>query len=336
MKKIVVLSLIGLCLTTGCGKNKQVVEDYDKTLMQCLESGLGGYLVTEVDDLIEIPFSEIKSGDKEKIAYYKGVYASHHPNNKYVIVYPKGGTYDSSVMKDFDKYFYEKFSVYQMYESAFTPTIYIHNQDSDVDFNEIINKCVVKDTAKEGKSIPTDTLDKMKDTTKIVIKVDQKELGTITDKDKLTEILTAVSSSKKYGEICLSDGHAFDLQMYDNDNKFIDTIYVWSDGTRLIPKSINGCHYSISNDMDLRKMIEEETEYVFYTLLDYRDNNNQKEQLIYKDDKNSYYVKSVDTNEIAIQFLLNHQTMSLKYALENKYIPAEKVASEYPNVFIKK
>ena len=342
-KSIFTILMCGVMVlgVVGCGKkeqesDKKTTEDYDKELVQCLESQLGGYLVTETDDLIEIPLSEIKSNDKEKIAYYKGVYASNHPNNIYVMVFPKNGTYESSVMKDFDKYFYHKFSVYQTYESPLTPTIYIHNQDNDVDFKDIVNQCIVKNDYKDAKSIPNETLNKISNTIKIVIKSSQKELGTISDKNKLTEILNAIKSSKQYGEPCLADNYAFEFEMYDNDNKLIDTIYVWRDGNRLIPKSINGCYYSISNGIDLNKIIEEETEYIFYGILDYRDNDNQKEQLIYKDDKNSYYLKSDDTNEIAIKFVLNNQIMTLKYALENKYISAEKVAKEYPDILIKK
>lgn len=332
---VMVLGVVG-CGKKGQESDKKTTEDYDKELVQCLESQLGGYLVTETDDLIEIPLSEIKSNDKEKIAYYKGVYASNHPNNIYVMVFPKNGTYESSVMKDFDKYFYNKFSVYQTYESPLTPTIYIHNQDNDVDFKDIVNQCIVKNDDKDAKSIPNETLNKISNTTKIVIKSSQKELGTISDKNKLTEILNAIKSSKQYGEACLADNYAFEFEMYDNANKLIDTIYVWHDGNRLIPKSINGCYYSISNGIDLKKIIEEETEYIFYGIFDYRNNDNQKEQLIYKDDKNSYYLKSDDTNEIAIKFMLNNQIMTLKYALENKYISAEKVAKEYPDILIKK
>ena len=342
-KSIFTILMCGVMVlgVVGCGKkeqesDKKTTEDYDKELVQCLESQLGGYLVTETDDLIEIPLSEIKSNDKEKIAYYKGVYASNHPNNIYVMVFPKNGTYEFSVMKDFDKYFYHKFSVYQTYESPLTPTIYIHNQDNDVNFKDIVNQCIVKNDYKDAKSIPNETLNKISNTTKIVIKSSQKELGTISDKNKLTEILNAIKSSKQYGEPCEADNYAFEFEMYDNDNKLIDTIYVWRDGNRLIPKSINGCYYSISNGIDLNKIIEEKTEYIFYGILDYRDNNNQKEQLIYKDDKNSYYLKSDDTNEIAIKFMLNNQIMTLKYALENKYISAEKVAKEYPDILIKK
>lgn len=259
---------------TSCGNKKQEdkkqeqIENYDKELFQCLENELGGYLVTEKDNLIEIPLTEIKNSDKEKIAYYKGVYASNHPDNKYVIVFPKNGTYEFSVMKDFDKYFYEKFSVYQTYENPLTPTIYIHNANNDVDFKDIVNKCVTRNNTQESKTIPSKTLDKLSSTTKIVIKSGQKELGIINDKSKLTEILNAISSSRQYGNVCLLDNYAFDFEMYDNNNKLIDTIYVWHDGQRLIPKSMTGCYYSISNDTDLRKIIEEETDYTFYNILE--------------------------------------------------------------------
>lgn len=245
MKKILISILIcGFMFlgVVGCTKkdqeiNKKETEDYDKKLVQCLESQLGGYLVTERDELAEIPLNEIKSSDEEKIAYYKGGYASNHPNNIFVMVFPKNGIYESSVMKDFDKYFYNKFSIYQTYESPLTPTIYIHNQNNDVDFKEIVNKCIVENDDKDGKSISKETLNNINNTTKIVIKSSQKELGIINSKDKITEILNAISSSKQYGEGCLSDGHAFEFEMYEN-NKLIDTIYVWKDGMRLIPKSM--------------------------------------------------------------------------------------------------
>lgn len=318
-------------------KELDSTEFYDKELIQCLESELGGYLVTEKDNLVEIPLSKIKKDDHDKIEYYKGVYASEHSDNMYVMVYPKNGTYDSAVMKDFDKYFYEKFSVYQKYESPTTPTIYIHNNDNDVDFKEITNKCITRKNTDDGESIPTDTLNKISGTTKIIIKSSQEELGIITDKEKLSEILSAISSSKRYGEVCTSDGHGYEFDMYDKDNKLIDTIYTWGDGARLMPKSLNGCPYVTTDNTDLRKIIEDATDYIFYTILDFRDDINQTEQtLIYKDGKNNYYLNSKDPNEILIKFMLNNKVMTLKYALENKYISAEEVANDYKDILIKK
>lgn len=343
MKKPILMIL--LCGTmvlgvTGCGKTKQDTGitnsyDYDKELMECLENELGAYLVTETDDLEEIPLNEIKNSEEDKIAYYKGVHASLHRENKYVIVFPKNGTYEASVMKDFDQYFYEKYSVYQTYESPFTPIIYIHTPNNDVDFEAITNKCVKKNK-EEGKQISSETIDKLNATNKIVIKSGEKELGIMEDKETLIEVVNAISNSKQYGEACLADGHAFEFLMVDNNNILLDTIYVWYDGNRILPKSLNGCYYSISNDIDLRKIIEEETDYIFYNILDFRENDNQKQQFIYKDKKYTYDLNSDNINEIAIKFLLNNQTMTLKYALENNYISAEKVASEYPEILIKK
>ncbi len=322
-------------------ESKDITNDgLEEKFLQCLEGQLGGYLVTEKDELVEIPLSEIKKNDTDKIEYYKGVYASEHPDNMYLIVYPKNGTYDTSVMKDFDKYFYEKFSTYQTYSSSTSPTIYIHNSNLDVDFKNVLSKCQKSNSSNGGKSISSKTVNKLNATKKIVIKTSDNELGTIKDNTKIEKILSAISSSKQYGDAFLCDNYAFNFEMYDSNNKLVDTIYVWFDGKRLIPSSINskGCsYYSISNGIDLRQTIEEETDYLFYNILDFRDNINETtESLIYKDNKNSYYLKSKNSNEILIEFILNNKVMTLKYALENKYISAEKVANDYKDILIKK
>ena len=317
-------------------QDKNLVENYDKKLVQCLENELGGYIVTEKDKLVNIPLSEINNSIKEKIAYFKGVFASEHSDSTYMIVYPKNGTYDYDVMKFFDKYFYEKFSIYQKGEIS-SITVYINNQKNDVNFNEIINKCKTVNN-NDGRFIPTKTIDKLNDTKKIIIKYNQNELGTIKDKNILTEIIHAVSQSKQYGNNFLCDSYAFNFEMYDSNNKLIDTIYVWDDGRRLIPASIQGdcSYYSVSNDIDLRKIIEKETNYIFYNILDFRNKDTKKLQWIYKDSKYNYYLNSENDNEILIQFMLNNQIMTLKYAIENKYISAEKVANDYPNILITK
>lgn len=153
----------------------------------------------------------------------------------------------------------------------------------------------------------------------------------------MTEILNAISSSKRYGDVCTADGHGYEFDMYDKNNKLIDTIYIYRGGRRIKPKSLNGCNCVITDNTDLRKIIEDTTDYIFYEILDFRDDINEKtETLIYKDNKNSYYLKSKDPNEIFIKFILDNKIMNLKYALENKYISAEKVASDYKDILIKK
>jgi len=101
MKKIFLTTL--LCFIVGIGTTACVKENLENDrskdginneLFQCLESELGGYLLTEYDTLVEIPLSEIKGKNNDKIAYYKGVYASNHKENVYVIVYNHDGIRD--------------------------------------------------------------------------------------------------------------------------------------------------------------------------------------------------------------------------------------------------
>jgi len=342
--KVFVILLCGVmvCSVTGCGRqnqetDKKIPKELDEDFLQCLESELGGYLVTEKDDLTTIPLSDIKNTDKEKIAYYKGVYASSNPDNKYVIVFPKNGTYDFDIMKDFDKYFYEKFPVYQA-SNISSISIYIHNQNNDVDFKAIANKCVTRSSPNDNSSIPSETLDKLNNTTKMVIKSNQKELGTINDKDKLDEILNAILSSKQYGDTFLCDGNGFNFEMYDKNNKLIDTIYVWGDGGRLIPSSIHsGCaYYSITNSTDLRRIIEENTDYVFYNISDFSDTCDQALEAIYEDEQYTYYLSCIKSDQVIINFDITNLTMTLKYALNNNYISAEQVYKDYPTILMKK
>lgn len=327
---------------TGCNEQdlpeNDVVENntgLSEEIFSCLENELGGYLVTEQDDLVEFPITEIENLNTEKIEYFKGVYASNHKENMYMIVYPKNGTYEAEVMNKFNKYFSNKFSMYQTYNSPATPTIYIHSSKNNMDFKNITKKCTDGNKSNDGKTFPSRILNKLDKTSKIVIESGKKELGEITDKTKVTEIINALSSGKQYGNACLSDGHAFEFRLYNNKNKLIETFYVWGDGNRLLPASMDGCYYSISNGTDLRKIIEDETDNIFYSILDFRNNFNQEQQLIYSDTKYDYYLNSDNIDEIAIKFSLTNQVMTLKYAIENNYISAERVASEYPDILIK-
>lgn len=343
MKKIIFI-IIYLFMITGCSvqelEENDVVENDTglprEEVLQCLENELGGYLVTEQDDLIEFPITEIENVNTEKIEYFKGVYASNHKENMYMIISPKNGLYESEVMNKFNKYFSNQFSVYQTYESPSTPTIYIHSPKNNIDLKSIAKKCINGNKANDGKSFSSRILNKLDNTSKIVIELGKNQLGEITDETKVTEIISALSSGKQYGNACLSDGHAFEFKLYNSKNKLIETFYIWGDGNRLLPASMSGCYYSISNGTDLRKIIEDETGYIFYNILDFRNSFEPKQQLIYGDNKYNYYLNSENIDEIAIKFVLDNQVMTLKCALDNNYISAEKVASEYSDILIKK
>lgn len=353
-KKILIILFCGIMLLgiTGCkNKNEEVkpapteenreeepTEIYDREMMECLEEQLGGYLVGESDELIDIPLSEVKKSDQEVIGYYKGAYASEHPDNMYMIVYPKSGFYDTFELLDFEKYFFDRFPLYQTSEIPHIPSIYIHNADNDVDFRYIENKCLPKKHTEKGEFVPSETLDKINTTTKIVMHYGGTEIGTITEKGKINEILSIISHSKRYSNECIQeDGYGFEFDMYNSNNEIIDTILIWSNGEVLMPSSNMSCHYFIPSDVNIRKIIEEESSYQFYLLLDYRENTDETEQtLIYQDGKNSYYLNSKNPEKILVKFTLNNKTMTLKQALEDKYISPDKVINDYPDMLIKK
>ena len=342
----ILICLIIVFTTTGCNEQtlpKEDIIDIEQSLsyeelFNCLANELGAYLVTENDFLIEIPINNIMDSNIEKIDYYKGVYASNHKENMYVIVYPKNGTYESEVMKNFDNYFSKQFNIYQKFENYSIPTIYIHTKENNINIKDITNKCLIKNTEKNSKYLSTNTINEIKTTNKIVIKSDNKVLGEITKKDQIQKVLNAIESSKQSGNAFLCDMYSFNFEMYNN-TKLIDTIHIWNDGIRILPEKNNqsGCsYYSISNEIDLRKIIEEETDHIFYSILDFSDNCEQSHELIYENNNHKYYLNCPKSDKVMIRFNINNNVMTLKYALENNYISADKVTSEYPDTLIKK
>jgi len=331
------LKILGFHIGGEINTYVEAGQDMNK-LVSCLENELGGYLVTEQDELIEIPLSEIKNVNKDKIDIFKGKYASKHKDNMYFIIFPKNGTYESEVMNVFDEYFSKRFTTYQTFSSPVIPTIYVHTKNNDIDMEDLTNKCITNNSEKQSKSIQSNIMKKLDKTNKIIINAGNKELGIIRDSNKINEILNAISSANRYGEVCLSDGHGFEFKMYD-DNKLIETIQVWGDGKRILPESIKSCYYSISNETDLRKVIEDETDYIFYSILDYSDLDETCAtalELIYESNGHKYYLSCIKSDKVMIKFMINNKVMTLKSALENNLISADKVASEYPNVLIRK
>ena len=317
MKRKLLILGIFLILSIGCTTKKEEEKQATENMqiIECLKNELGGYLVTENDALNEIPLGNMSDQEK-KIAYYYGAYANEE--NQMVLL-QTNLTYEWEVMKDFDLYFAEKYPVYQKYNLKNTGIyILIHN---DIEFSDIEKKCNKNINNEEGKNIPENTIEKLNNTSKIVIKANEKEIGRVSSKEIQNEFLNMIKESKQYGENSLCDGNGFTFELLDNKNELIDTIYVWEDG-RLIPKSIhNGCsYYSGANDLELRKIIEENTDYIFYNINDYReDNNSDTIEKIFEDGDYNYYLKG-EINKVWIHFTLNNLTMTLKNALNNHNI----------------
>jgi len=92
----------------------------------------------ENDDLIKIPITSV-TNNTDKISYYKEYYTSNNLENRYIIIYPKNGLYDSTVTDDFVNYFSNKYTIYQE-DEILKITIYTHNQYNDIDIRSIIEK----------------------------------------------------------------------------------------------------------------------------------------------------------------------------------------------------
>ena len=348
MIKKLLISLFCGCLIlgiTGCSKKNKNEEtkitqkQNEQEILSCLENELGGYIMTEKDTIKELPLEKI-TDKKEKISYYKGYMTND--NNMYII-YKGNITYEYEVMKDFDLYFSNKFLTYQKYILNNGIYILIHNNFNDIDFKKIENKCNSSNLEKENiKNISNKTIKKLNKTSKIVIKLGSSQLGTINNTETIKSILNIISTSEQYSynnsDIAfLCDGHAFELEMYNDNKKLIDTVNVWYDGKRLMPKSLqSGCSYYTvaNNDVDLREIIETTTKYKFYGLADYANVCDTALEEIYEDNSYKYYLNCIKSDKVLINFDLKNITMTLKYALNNNYITPEQLDT-YSDLLIK-
>ena len=201
--------------------------------------------------------------------------------------------------------------------------------------------CSSKPTKQLEETIDKTTIENLSKTNKIIIKQNNEPnniMGTITDTNTINEILTTIESSKLTGDVFNCDGFSFNFLMYEDD-KLIDTIYIWTNYERLIPKSIHsGCsYYTISsNDNILKNIIEKNSDYIFYTIYDYSENCDTALELIYEDDKNQYYFDCIKSDKVFIEFKTKELKITLKEALNKKYIDISEIINTYPDLLIKK
>ena len=350
MKNKLFLIVLLVFIIVGCSNNENNIFDndnyeVDETIIQenknkmisCLENGLGGYVTSEKNELSDLLLSEI-TVKEDKIQYYKGI--KTNDNNMYVIYENTPSEFE--VLKDFDLYFSKKYSIYQKYQFNNGINVLIHNALNDINFKEIERKCNVSYYEPDKIiDIPTKTINKINNTTKIIIKSGNSKLGTIEDNDTISDVLDIISTSHQYSykginEGYLCDGYAFEFEMYNDRGKKLDTIYIWNDGTRLIPKSIHsGCSYfTTTSNKDLRKIIEKETNYKFYGYSDYQDECDEALELIYEDKDYKYYLRCIKSDKVLIHFDISNLTMNVKYALNNNYINIDQLVL-YDDLMIK-
>ena len=337
---ILLLIIFGIIIFTKdtvpkANEEEGKITEQDQRFISCLENELGARISSNI-----LEFSDIKLNDiideTEGIMYFKGVQSG---NNSYIIV-KTNTTYDYDINKYFDLYFSNKYDTFQLFDLTNGIYAYLHNNENNTSKSELLKACQgsnLKDIKVED--FPSKTIDKLNKTASIVIKDGSYELGQITNSDVIVQVLNNISASKQYGENFLCDSHQFELEMLDENGKLIDTIYLWGDGKRILPKSLKevGCgYYSIQDfDIDFRKVIEENTNYIFYGISDYSEESKKHLTPIYEDEKYKYLINWENSDKVLIHFTLNNLYMKLEYALNNNYITIEQL-KRYDGLLIRK
>ena len=334
---ILLLIIFGIIIftkdTVPKANEEEQITEQEQRFISCLENELGARISSNI-----LEFSDIKLNDiidkTEGIIYFKGVQSG---NNSYIIV-KTNTTYDYDINKYFDLYFSNKYDTFQLFDLTTGIYAYLHNNENNTSKSELLKACQgsnLKDIKVED--FPSKTIDKLNKTASVIIKNGSSELGQITNTEKIEQILNYISMSKQYGENFLCDGHLFELEMLDEEGKLIDTIYLWGDGKRLLPKSLEGgCgYYSIADfNIDFRKIIEENTNYKFYGIYDYSVEGKENLTQIYEDEKYKYFINWENSDKVLIYFTLNNLYMKLEYALNNNYITPEQL-EEYDGLLIR-
>lgn len=334
---ILLLIIFGIIIftkdTVPKANEEEQITEQEQRFISCLENELGARISSNI-----LEFSDIKLNDiidkTEGIMYFKGVQSG---NNSYIIV-KTNTTYDYDINKYFDLYFSNKYDTFQLFDLTTGIYAYLHNNENNTSKSELLKACQgsnLKDIKVED--FPSKTIDKLNKTASIVIKDGSYELGQITNTEEIEQILNYISMSKQYGENFLCDGHLFELEMLDEEGKLIDTIYLWGDGKRLLPKSLEGgcSYYSIADfDIDFRKIIEENTNYKFYGIYDYSVEGKENLTQIYEDEKYKYFINWENSDKVLIYFTLNKLYMKLEYALNNNYITPKQL-EEYDGLLIR-
>ncbi len=341
MKKRLILLLFIFLLTTisGCKRVEEQEKEEEKKdyeikniqLIECLSNELGAHIVSDKLDAHELPIKEIFKETPKDMTYYEGVYSSD--DNLYVI-------YSSSptVMSDLDvieKYFASRYKEYYRYYPDYEGVyIYFHNSLNEIGFDEIMDRCTIRDEEKENdkkeemrRKMPESSLKKLKNTNKIVIKKDDKEVGIIKSKKSIKKVLDALDSSYttlRDGDLFICNGRYLDLEMY-NGNQKLDTVFLSSNGFGVNLESINsfGCIlYGIGEkDLGLNQLIKKETDYIHFYILDLSDSDEErKDILIGEDNKYKYYFEGKTLDDVFITFDLTGRTKRLTDAIKDKDI----------------
>ncbi len=192
----------------------------------------------------------------------------------------------------------------------------------------------------QPKNIDSSVLTKLNDTKKIVITKktddDKKEImGTITKEETIKNVLTDLQNTEMQ-EDCNLITTKWSFTFYNENEEVIDEYLVWvnrNDG--VIPiDSKAPCLYNLPDNNGLKKIIEESTNYKFFTVSDETKECQGNLELVGKDNNYAYYYSCEKSSNVYIEFLTTNEKMLVKDALKKKKITITELASRYPNLFI--
>ena len=208
------------------------------------------------------------------------------------------------------------------------------------DINTLFKKAYIVEIRDVEKNyINSKILTKLKNTSKIVIKNNDKEIGSIKDNKTINEVLDIIESSSKIGNVYNCDGTNLELYFYYSNGDIIDKVKVWTNNERILPLSLeeNGCsYYNVPKGKDnLKKIIEDNSNLVFYTIHDYTDVCATALEKIYEDDKYNYLFSCIKSDNVFIEFLSSGEKITLKEALNKDKIKVDVILNDYPDLLIK-
>lgn len=337
MKKIFCLMLIVLMCLVGCADDrKSSISEIERKrkdeAIACLEEELSGYIATEQSTLREIPLEEITTKSDE-IVNYKGVISDNA--NMYVIL--ETSSVNSEFAKDFELFFSNKYFMYQSFVFYNDVHVYVYNGLNDVNVDAIKNKCVKESLVLEGEAMDSDIIASLKETSKVIVKTRDLEIGAIDNLVLIEELLDLLETSRGYQGNYSTDWYSFELELYKDNSELIDRIYVWQDGENFALASDENTYYvTTKGSFGINRIIEEGTDYKFFGIIDYTEFSDNDLELIYQDTKYNYYLSCGECDKVIINFYLSRIRMNLKYALENNYLLVEDLYREKPDFLIRK
>lgn len=205
----------------------------------------------------------------------------------------------------------------------------------------LIVGCSSNDGESKSKSLDASLIEKLSKTEKIEIKrtalQGDRVLGEIDKEEVVEEILEMIKNSKlPEADACTCEGPGLYFDMEDGDGNVLETLGVFPSG-RISLKDMEGCcsYFLGSNTRPLYQIIEDETEFRFFSLLNVSGCDDGG-RLIYDDGRYKYYTVCSKDKNIQVEFTYRKKRLFLEDALKEKILDVDQLLEEYDTLFYMK